>query len=245
MKTRFLWMILKISLPSGRHRERRKLNHFDKFLYFLPQRVAIEKRQKLRGKWKYLFYPSRGRAQKAGFYALFSKFFIFGSESEPFFVCGIKIDAIFGSGISAVALKLMPFLITSSLIPSGKGHFLSSFQKNIRSLNPRLEVVLSTYPARISPIIPYSNFCGWKTTRFMKKFPTPLYRNFRSQKTKHFPNLFQKNVLTPLPHVFEPKTEALLQKTFSIIYHTFSGKKRTRFSKKVSYSYTACFFRRI
>lgn len=129
MKTRFLWMILKISLPSGRHRERRKLNHFDKFLYFLPQRVAIEKRQKLRGKWKYLFYPSRGRAQKAGFYALFSKFFIFGSESEPFFVCGIKIDAIFGSGISAVALKLMPFLITSSLIPSGKGHFLSSFQK--------------------------------------------------------------------------------------------------------------------
>ena len=52
-----------------------------------------------------------------------------GSESEPFFVCGIKIDAIFGSGMSAVALKLMPFLITSSLIPSGKGHFLSSFQK--------------------------------------------------------------------------------------------------------------------
>jgi len=41
-----------------------------------------------------------------------------GSKSEPFFVCGIKIDAIFGSGISAVALKLMPFLITSSLIPS-------------------------------------------------------------------------------------------------------------------------------
>lgn len=25
------------------------------------------------------------------------------------FVCGIKIDAAFGSGISAVALKLMPF----------------------------------------------------------------------------------------------------------------------------------------
>ena len=117
--------------------------------------------------------------------------------------------------------------------------------KKIPSPNPWLEVVLSTYPARISPTIPYSNFCGWKTTRFMKKFPTPLYRNFRSQKTKYFPNLFQKNVLTPLPHVFEPKTEALLQKTFSTIYHTFSGKKRTRFSKKVSYSYTACFFRRI
>ena len=225
MKTRFLWMILKISLPSGRHRERRKLNHFDKFLYFLPQRVAIEKRQKLRGKWKYLFYPSRGRAQKAGFYALFSKFFIFGSESEPFFVCGIKIDAIFGSGISAVALKLMPFLITSSLIPSGKGHFLSSFQKNIRSLNPRLEVVLSTYPARISPIIPYSNFCGWKTTRFMKKFPTLLYRNFRSKKTKHFSNLFQK--------------------MFSPLHHRFLSQKRTHFFKKASCSYTASFFGRI
>lgn len=107
----------------------------------------------------------------------------------------------------------MPFLITSSLIPSGKGHFLSSFQKNIRSLNPRLEVVLSTYPARISPIIPYSNFCGWKTTRFMKKFPTPLYRNFRSQKTKHFPNLFQK--------------------MFSPLYRTFLSQKRKHFYKKL------------
>ena len=108
MKTRFLWMILKISLPSGRHRERRKLNHFDKFLYFLPQRVAIEKRQKLRGKWKYLFYPSRGRAQKAGFYALFSKFFIFGSESEPSSRCLIY-EAPNRSHFSSVASKLMPF----------------------------------------------------------------------------------------------------------------------------------------
>ena len=256
MKTRFLWMILKISLPSGRHREGPKINHFDKI--FSPSKGSHRETPKIAG-WMIFFCPSRGRARKIGFYALFSKIICFrlkigvsyqllkerGSKLAQIFVCGIKIDAIFGSGISAVALKLMPFLITSSLIPSGKGHFLSSFQKNIRSLNPRLEVVLSTYPARISPIIPYSNFCGWKTTRFMKKFPTPLYRNFRSQKTKHFPNLFQKNVLTPLPHVFEPKTEALLQKTFSTIYHTFSGKKRTRFSKKVSYSYTACFFRRI
>ena len=144
---------------------------------------------------------------------------------ERDFRCGIKIDAIFGSGISAVALKLMPFLITSSLIPSGKGHFLSSFQKNIRSLNPRLEVVLSTYPARISPIIPYSNFCGWKTTRFMKKFPTPLYRNFRSKKTKHFSNLFQK--------------------MFSPLHRRFLSQKRTHFFKKASCSYTASFFGRI
>ena len=151
MKTRFLWMILKISLPSGRHRERRKLNHFDKFLYFLPQRVAIEKRQKLRGKWKYLFYPSRGRARKAGFYELFSKIFSFwlrigaifirisdlwlrnGAILEPVFyllwfsgailepnpIHGIKIDAAFGSGISAVASKLMPFWVPPHLFPVG------------------------------------------------------------------------------------------------------------------------------
>ena len=169
----------------------------------------------------------KGESTESRFLCAFLKIFYFwlrigaifplpdirGSESEPFFVCGIKIDAIFGSGISTVALKLMPFLITSSLIPSGKGHFLSSFQKNIRSLNPRLEVVLSTYPARISPIIPYSNFCGWKTTRFMKKFPTPLYRNFRSQKTKHFPNLFQK--------------------MFSPLYRTFLSQKRKHFYKKL------------
>lgn len=147
MKTRFLWMILKISLPSGRHRERRKLNHFDKFLYFLPQRVAIEKRQKLRGKWKYLFYPSRGRARKAGFYELFSKIFSFwlrigaifirisdlwlrnGAILEPNPIHGIKSDASFGSGISAVASKLMPFWLPPHLFPVGKAIYQGVFEK--------------------------------------------------------------------------------------------------------------------
>lgn len=70
---------------------------------------------------------------------------------------------------------LKAILWTPSLIPSGKGHFLSSFQKNFRSFNPHLETVLSTYPAKISPTIPYSNFCGWKTTWFLTKFPhTPI-----------------------------------------------------------------------
>ena len=174
-----------------------------------------------------------GRARNIGFYALFSKIFCFrlqigvsyqllkerGSKLAQIFVCGIKIDAAFGSGISAVASKLMPFwlpphlfpvgeaiyqgvfekhskilllrgnpviapsltpclkaiLWPPSLIPSGKGSFLSSFQKNFRSLNPHLETVLSTYPAKISPTIPYSNFCGWKTTWFLTKFPhTPI-----------------------------------------------------------------------
>lgn len=69
------------------------------------------------------FLPSRGRARKIGFYALFSKIICFrlkigvsyqllkerGSKLAQIFACGIKIDAAFGSGISAVASKLMPF----------------------------------------------------------------------------------------------------------------------------------------
>ena len=54
---------------------------------------------------------------------------------------------------------------------------------------------------------------------------TPLYRNFRSRKTKHFPKLFQK--------------------MFSLLYRTFSDKKRKHFFKKVSYSYNASFFEQI
>ena len=204
-----------------------------------------------------------GRARNIGFYALFSKIFCFrlqigvsyqllkerGSKLAQIFACGIKIDAAFGSGISAVASKLMPFwlpphlfpvgeaiyqgvfektfknsvaarksgycpftysmfeshFVTPSLIPSGKGSSLSSFQKIFRSLNPHLETVLSTCPAKISPTIPYSNF--------------------RSRKTTYFPKLFQK--------------------MFSPLYRTFSGKKRTHFFKKASCSYTASFFGRI
>ena len=124
-------------------------------------------------------------------------------------------------------------------------HFLSSFQKNSAHLTHIWKPFCQ--PIRRGFLLQFltATFATEKRHDFWKNFPSTLYRNFRSRKTKHFPNLFQKNVLTPLPHVFEPKTEALLQKTFSTIYHTFSGKKRTRFSKKVSYSYTACFFRRI
>ena len=118
-----------------------------------------------------------------------------------------KILLLRGNPVIAPSLTpcLKAILWTPSLIPSGKGSFLSSFQKNFRSLNPHLETVLSTYPARLSPTIPY--------------------RNFRSQKTKHFSNLFQK--------------------MFSPLYRTFSGKKRTHFFKKASCSYTASFFGRI
>lgn len=269
MKTRFLWMILKISLPSGRHRERRKLNHFDKFLYFLPQRVAIEKRQKLRGKWKYLFYPSRGRARKIGFYALFSKIICFrlkigvsyqllkerGSKLAQIFACGIKIDAAFGSGISAVASKLMPFWLPPHLFPVGEAIYQGVFEKTFKNSVAARESGYCpfTYSMFESHFVPPSKrflhlthtgkpfcqpirrgfllqfltatFATEKRHDFWKNFPSTLYRNFRSRKTTYFPKLFQK--------------------MFSPLYRTFSGKKRTHFFKKASCSYTASFFGRI
>ena len=171
-----------------------------------------------------------GRARNISFYALFSKIFLFSAPNwrilsvvertrlqigadfrlwhqnwcrfrERDFCCGIKIDAI---------------LITSSLIPSGKGRFLSSFQKIFRVLNPHWETVLSTYPARISPTIPYSNFCNWKTTRFLKKFSLNPIPQLSKPKNDIFSETFSKNVLTPLPHVFGQKTDTLFQKSFPI-----------------------------
>ena len=98
-------MVLKISLPSGRHREGSKINHFDKFL-FSPSKGSHRETPKIAG-WIIFLCPSMGRAQKAGFYALFSKFFIFGSESEPSSRCLIY-EAPNRSHFSSVASKLMP-----------------------------------------------------------------------------------------------------------------------------------------
>ena len=147
MKTRFLWMILKISLPSGRHREGSKLNHFDKFLYFLPQRVGSEKGQKVRLGWNFYFVPQGVDHEKPVFMRFSRKYLVFGSGSEPFLyayltcgsemeplwsqfsfwyglgailetnpIHGIKNDAASGSGISAVASKLMPFWLPPHLL---------------------------------------------------------------------------------------------------------------------------------
>ena len=84
MKTRFLWMILKISLPSGRHREGSKLNHFDKFLYFLPQRVGGEKGQKVRLGWNFYFVPQGVEHEKPVFMRFSRKYLVFDSDPEPF-----------------------------------------------------------------------------------------------------------------------------------------------------------------
>ena len=86
------------------------------------------------------FCPSRGRARKIGFYALFSKIICFrlrigvsyqllkerGSKLAQIFACGIKIDAI---------------LITSSLVPSRLSHLARViFKKFIPSTYSQWEV---------------------------------------------------------------------------------------------------------
>ena len=43
-----------------------------------------------------------------------------GAILEPNPIHGIKSDAVFGSGISAVALKLMPFGVPPHLFPVGE-----------------------------------------------------------------------------------------------------------------------------
>lgn len=142
-------MVLKNSLPSGRHREVPKLNHFDK-LSFSSSKGSHRETPKIVG-WMIFFCPPRGRARKVGFYALFSKIFCFwlrsgaifirvsdsrlrnGAIFEPVFfliwfggailepnpIHGIKIDAGFGSRFFAVASKLMPFWLPPHLFPVG------------------------------------------------------------------------------------------------------------------------------
>lgn len=163
---------------------------------------------------------------------------------EPFFVCGIKIDAAFWTEISALASKLMP-LRAPSLIPSGRSHLSRCFWKNIQkfcccagirlfplhllhvwkpfcaplkkipSPIPWLEVVLSTYPAGNSPTIPYSNFCGWKTTRFLKKiFLQPYTATFEAEK-RHISRNFFKKCSHPSTARFRAKNGHTFSKKFS------------------------------
>ena len=100
-------MILKISLPSGRHREGSKLNHFDKFLYFLPQRVGSEKGQKVRLACNFYFVPQGVEHEKPVFMRFSRKYLVFGSESEPSSCCPIYV-APKRSHFSSVASKVMP-----------------------------------------------------------------------------------------------------------------------------------------
>ena len=132
-----------------------------------------------------------------------------------------KILLLRGNPFIAPSLTpwLKSILWTPSLIPSGKGRFLSSFQKIFRVLNPHWETVLSTYPARISPTIPYSNFCGRKTTRFLKKYS-----------------------YDPIPQLLNPKNDIVFGTFFnklmglypSLLYRKFFRANLNTYFKKLS-----------
>lgn len=181
---------------------------------------------------------------------------------EPFFVCGIKIDAAFWTEISALASKLMP-LRAPSLIPSGRSHLSRCFWKKppkilllrrnpvialhflhgwkpfcaplkkIPSPIPWLEVVLSTYPAGNSPTIPYSNFCGWKTPRFLKKYSHNPIPQLSKPKNDTFSETFSKKLPALIPQVFSVESKPLFQKFFSTtVTGTFAVLSGTQIAKK-------------
>ena len=185
------------------------------------------------------FCPSRGRARKIGFYALFSKIICFrlkigvsyqllkerGSKLAQIFACGIKIDAAFGSGISAVASKLMPFWLPPHLFPVGEAIYQGVFEKNLQKFCccAGIRLLPFTFSMVESHFVPPSKrflhlthgwrsfcqpirreillqsltatFAAEKRHDFWKNIPTILYRNFQSRKTTHFPKLFQKSFL--------------------------------------------------
>ena len=232
-----------------------------------------------------------GRARNIGFYALFSKIFCFqlqigvsyqllkerGSKLAQIFVCGIKIDAAFGSGISAVASKLMPFwlpphlfpvgeaiyqgvfektfknsvaaresgycpftysmfeshFVTPSLIPSGKGIFLSSFQKNSAHLTHIWKPFCQ--PIRRGFLLQFltATFATEKRHDFWKNIPTILYRNFQSRKTTHFPKLFQKSFLLLYRKFFRSNLNPYFKNFFSTtVTGTFEVQNGTPIPKK-------------
>ena len=138
---------------------------------------------------------------------------------ERDFCCGIKIDAILitsslipskSSHLARVIFKNLSPL----LIPSGKGRFLSGFQKISAHFNPYLRVALLTYPARISPTIPYSNFCGWKTTRFLKKYFHNPIPQLSKPKNDTFSETFSKKLPALIPQVFSVESKPLFQKNY-------------------------------
>lgn len=105
-------------------------------------------------------------------------------------------------------IRLLPF--TFSMVES---HFVPPLKK-IPSPNPWLEVVLSTYPAGNSPTIPYSNFCGWKTTRFLKKYSHNPIPQLSKPKNDTFSETFSKKLPALIPQVFSVESKPLFQKIF-------------------------------
>lgn len=191
-------------------------------------------------KWEnYFLPPSRGRSREKPIFMRFSRKYLIlapirshfhvcparGSETAPFFVCGIKIDAAFRTEISALASKLMPFWLPPHLFPVGEAIYQGVFEKNlqkfcccagIRLLPFTFSMVESHFvppskrflhlthgwrsfcqPIRREFLLQFltATFAAEKRHDFWKNIPTTLYRNFWTRKTTHFPKLFQKSFL--------------------------------------------------
>ena len=212
-----------------------------------------------------------GRARNIGFYALFSKIFCFrlqigvsyqllkerGSKLAQIFACGIKIDAAFGSGISAVTSKLMPFWLPPHLFPVGEANYQGVFEKTFKnsvaarksgycpftySMFESHFVTPSLIPSGKGIFLSSFQKNSAHLTHIWKPFCQPIRRGFllqfltatfatekRHDFWKNFPSTLYRNFRSRKTTYF-PK---LFQKMFSPLYRTFSGKKRTHFFKKV------------
>ena len=175
-----------------------------------------------------------------------------------------------GAGFSSVAFKLMPFLITSSLIPSRLSHLARViFKKFIPSTYSqwevtKLRVFFKNFFSHLFPVgeaiyqgvfektfknsvaARKSGYCPSTYSMFESHFVTP---SLIPSGKGIFLSSFQK--ISPQPHTATFGAEKrhisrnFFQKMFSPLYRTFSDKKRKHFFKKVSYSYTASFFEQI
>lgn len=101
-----------------------------------------------------------------------------------------------------------------SLIPSGKGIFLSSFQKNSAHLTHIWKPFCQ--PIRRGFLLQFltATFATEKRHDFWKNFSFNPIPQLSKPKNDIFSETFSKNVLTPLPHVFGQKTDTLFQKSF-------------------------------
>ena len=108
-----------------------------------------------------------------------------------------------------------------SLIPSGKGIFLSSFQKNSAQLIHIWKPFCQ--PIRRGFLLQFltATFATEKRHDFWKKFSFNPIPQLSKPKNDIFSETFSKNVLTPLPHVFGQKTDTLFQKSFLLLYRKF------------------------
>ena len=113
--------------------------------------------------------------------------------------------------------------VTPSLIPSGKGIFLSSFQNNSAHLTHIWKPFCQ--PIRRGFLLQFltATFATEKRHDFWKNFPSTLYRNFRSRKRHIFRNFFKKcshpstaRFRAKNGHTFSKKLPALIPQVFSV-----------------------------